>query len=78
MVKDLKKTREKEAGGSRTPGVAANPEAVSVSPTEVAKKSLETKQTVHVITTKTVEFSENKIVRVESLDFLVSAVSCGD
>ncbi|XP_024019412.1 protein CROWDED NUCLEI 1 [Morus notabilis] len=63
MVKDLKKTREKEAGGSRTPCVAANPEAVSVSLTEVAQKSPETKQTVHVITTKTVEFSENKIVR---------------
>lgn len=58
-VNDLKKTRAQEAGGNHS----ANPEAVSMTPSEVAIRSAEDEQVVQVITTKTVEFSENNIIR---------------
>ncbi|PON49630.1 Protein CROWDED NUCLEI [Trema orientale] len=58
-----KKTKEKEAGGSGTVDVAANPEAVSISLSEVARKSKKTKQAVQVVTVKSVEFAEEKVVR---------------
>ena len=51
-VNDLKKTRAQEAGGNHSADVAPNPEAVSMTPSEVAKKSAEDEQLVQVITTK--------------------------
>lgn len=67
---DTKKMKEKKAGGSGTVDVAANPEAVSISSSGVARKSSQTKKQVsQVITTKTVEFAEARVVRVNLLIF---------
>ena len=73
-VIDLKKTRAQEAGGNHS----ANPKAVSMTPSEVAKRSTEDEQLVQVITTKTVEFSENNIIRVETTHFPGVGRSFGD
>ncbi|XP_030510809.1 nuclear matrix constituent protein 1 isoform X1 [Cannabis sativa] len=62
---DPKMTEEKEAVGSGMVDVAANPEVVSIS-SDVATKSTQTKQVVQVITTKTVEFAEEKVVRFKT------------
>lgn len=67
---DTKKTKKKEAGGSATEDIAANPEAVSISPSEVARKSSQTKKdVVQVINAKTVEFAEERVVRVKYFNF---------
>ena len=65
---DPKKTKDKEPGASDAVEEAANREAASISSSEVARKSSGSKQLVHVTIAKTVEFSENRVVRVKISD----------
>lgn len=65
---DPKKTKDKEARTSDTVDEGANHEAASISSSEVDRKSSGNKQNVHVTVAKTVEFSENRVVRVKISD----------